>query len=221
MTTTEVVKYDTNKWTKVLYGKLDGAYDFFNGELFGGALPDCLITLQRKRSAYGYFCGDCFEDAECTLVDEIALNPTHFAVRPVREVLSTLVHEMAHLWQHRFGKTSRNGYHNKEWGRKMKEVGLWPSSTGHEGGKETGQKVSHYIMAGEGYDKAFDKFAEGNTLDLLKEHLVKKSKKKNNDKIKYTCPECATKAWGKANLHIDCGLCQKRMRCGGGGGEDD
>lgn len=223
--TDESVTYRTKGRTKAIYGKLNEAYDFFNGELFDGALPDCLITLQRHRGAYGYFCGDRFEDAESTLVDEIALNPTHFAVRPVREVLSTLVHEMAHLWQHRFGKSSRNGYHNKEWGRKMKEIGLWPSSTGKEGGKETGQKVSHYIMAGEGYDKASDKYAEIDTLELLKEHSFGATKKKkNNDKVKYTCPNCAAKAWGKANLHIDCGLCQKRMRCGGGdmdGGDDD
>jgi hypothetical protein len=29
--------------------------------------------------------------------------------------LSTLVHEMAHLQQNHFGKSSRTGYHNKEW----------------------------------------------------------------------------------------------------------
>ncbi|MDU6139497.1 MAG: hypothetical protein E6645_30405, partial [Bradyrhizobium sp.] len=29
----------------------------FNNQLFGGKLPPCLVTLQRKRSALGYFAG--------------------------------------------------------------------------------------------------------------------------------------------------------------------
>jgi predicted SprT family Zn-dependent metalloprotease len=220
-----MIEYAPKSVSRELYGKLSDAYTFFNKELFGGELPECLITLQRKKSAYGYFSGDRFEDATEQPIDEIALNPSHFGVRPVRDVLSTLVHEMAHLWQHHFGKSSKNGYHNKQWGKKMKEIGLWPSSTGHEGGKETGTKVSHYIINTGPYDKAFEKFAEHNSLDLFKENLSVKAKSKGTEKVKYTCPQCAAKAWGKINLHIDCGLCEKRMRAGNGNdgdeGEDD
>ena len=42
----------------------------------------------------------------------------------MRDILGTLVHEMCHQWQHELGNPSRSGYHNKEWGNKMKEVGL-------------------------------------------------------------------------------------------------
>src|SRR2546430_12513985 len=57
---------------------------------------------------------------------------------------------MAHLWQHHFGTPPRGGgyYHNREWAAKMKEIGLYPSSTGAAGGKETGQNMSHYVIAG-------------------------------------------------------------------------
>jgi predicted SprT family Zn-dependent metalloprotease len=59
----------------------------------------------------------------------------------VRDLLSTLVHEMAHQEQEEQGKPSRSGYHNKEWGTFMQQVGLQPSNTGKTGGKVTGQRV--------------------------------------------------------------------------------
>jgi DNA gyrase inhibitor GyrI len=39
----------------------------------------------------------------------------------------------------------------------MKEIGLQPSTTGEKGGKETGQTVSHYIIPGGRYAKAYAK----------------------------------------------------------------
>ena len=106
--------------------------------------------MQRHKGAYGYFSGERFASAgnPSEITDEIALNPTHFATRSPAAVLSTLAHEMAHLWQYHFGKPSRTGYHNKEWAAKMREIGLIPSDTGEPGGKETGQRVTHYPEEG-------------------------------------------------------------------------
>jgi len=140
--------------TRSTYDGLTEAYDFFNAHLFGGRLPRCLITMQRQKTAHGYFAVGRFgtvDGAEVT--DEIALNPTHFRSRTTAESLSTLVHEMTHLEQHHFGKPSYNGYHNKQWAALMHAVGLVPSDTGAPGGKETGQKVSHYIAGGGLFDK--------------------------------------------------------------------
>src|ERR1700679_2307104 len=95
------------------YTSLDAAYSHFNRELFGGRLPPCLITMQRHKGAYGYFSGERFAslDDPREITDEIALNPAHFASRTTASTLSTLVHEMVHLWQHHFGTPSRVGYH--------------------------------------------------------------------------------------------------------------
>jgi predicted SprT family Zn-dependent metalloprotease len=122
--------------TKRTYNDLTVAYDFFNERLFNGKLPPCLITMQRKAKAYGYFAGSRFgtRDGE-EVTDEIALNPSHFKARTNEESLSTLVHEMVHLQQHHQGKPSRTGYHNKEWAVMRRQVGLIPSDTGAEGGK--------------------------------------------------------------------------------------
>ena len=49
------------------------------------------------------------------MTDEIALNPRYFQCARSTEVLATLAHEMAHLWQHHHGKPGRGRYHNQEW----------------------------------------------------------------------------------------------------------
>ncbi|NGO55683.1 SprT-like domain-containing protein [Allomesorhizobium camelthorni] len=203
--------------TRTTYEALNQAYDFFNDRLFSGGLPACLITMQRKARAYGYFAGSRFggrDGGEVT--DEIALNPSHFKARTDRESLSTLAHEMAHLWQHHFGKPSRSGYHNKEWAAKMHEIGLHPSTTGEPGGKETGQSCSHYIIEGGAFARAYDDLA-GNGMATLyvelwdDEEAKKKRKAKAASKTKYTCPGCQANAWAKPDTRLICGECEVLM----------
>lgn len=136
------------KPTRETYDRFQQAYEHFNKALFDNALPNALITLQRRKGSFGYFGGDKFSNADGKNADEIALNPLAFAERPVIDILATLVHEMVHLWQHHFGAPGRGRYHNREWAEKMKAVGLLPTDTGAEGGKETGESVSHVIVAG-------------------------------------------------------------------------
>jgi len=143
--------------TRETYNELQAAYDFFNAELFGGELPQCLITLQREKRSFGYFQDKTFVRRSGETTDEIAMNPRYFATRSIRETLSTLVHEMVHLWQAHFGEKARKGYHNKEWGDRMERIGLMPSNTGQPGGKKVGEKMSHYIIAGGLFDVACTK----------------------------------------------------------------
>lgn len=195
------------------YGELDQAYAYFNDVLFGSELPPCLITLHRHKKAYGYFAPRRFEHTSGKrYTDEIALNPDHFKERSAAETLSTLVHEMAHLWQQHFGKPSRSNYHNREWGSKMDWLGLPPSSTGAPGGKRTGQRVSHWIEPGGRFAVACERIlAQGlviawhsipNGIDL---------KKKAGKRTKYVCPQCEAAVWGKSGLNIACGDCEVRM----------
>ncbi|QOT82227.1 SprT-like domain-containing protein [Cupriavidus basilensis] len=135
--------------TPEMYGPLEKLYDVFNEKLFGGALPGCLLTLQReRRNSYGYFSRKRWVSRAGTFADEIALNPNHFAVTPLLEALQTLCHEMVHQMQSLYGKPGRRGYHNKEFARMMAEVGLQASNTGKPGGKETGESMSDYPIAG-------------------------------------------------------------------------
>ena len=202
--------------TQHTYDRLNEAYGYFNKKLFAGILPDCLITMQRKNGAYGYFAGDRFgtRDGE-KKTDEIALNPSHFRKRTTPEILSTLAHEMAHLWQHHHGKPSRSTYHNQEWAKAMREIGLIPSSTGQPGGKETGQKMSHYIaeggkfsiscaaLVGSGFDLSY--------VELWEEGSASSRKKKAASKTKYTCQGCGANAWAKPETRLICGDCDVEL----------
>lgn len=137
--------------TRTTYPSFGDTFAWFNEQLFSEALSLPLISLQRRRGSYGYFAGERFGTRDQSeVVDEIALNPVHFD-RPDAQSLSTLVHEMVHLWQHHFGKPSRGGYHNRQWAAKMKEVGLQPDNGS---GRETGQSVSHRIIEGGPFDLA-------------------------------------------------------------------
>lgn len=130
------------------YTELQAAYTWYNERLFDGRLPFCLITYQREKRTMGYFSGARWASRKGGRTDEIAINPWYFGTRPIEEVLSTLVHEMVHLWQEHFGEPGRRRYHNREWAEKMKAIGLHPSSTGRPGGRETGEHMSDYIVAG-------------------------------------------------------------------------
>ncbi|HCJ8468940.1 TPA: SprT-like domain-containing protein [Escherichia coli] len=136
------------KPTIIAYNEFQQAYDFFNEKLFYNELPDILITFQRGQKYLGYFSGDRFGGK--TITSELAMNPDFFATRSVADVLSTLVHEMCHVWQHyaNVDKSKGNNYHDKIWGKKMEEVGLTPSHNGLPDGKKTGKKMSHYITPG-------------------------------------------------------------------------
>jgi len=134
--------------THQTYSELQQAYDHFNEALFDGKLPHCLITLQREKRTVGYFSAARFASLEGATTDEIAINPSYFAVVPLVETMQTLVHEMAHLWQQHFGQPGRGRYHNEEWAQKMESIGLMPSSTGQPGGRRTGDMMADYPITG-------------------------------------------------------------------------
>ncbi len=205
------------KPTKETYDGFQLAYERINTGLFGGELPNCLITLQRRKKTYGYFSGGRFAREDGTIADEISLNPAHFRDRPVTEVLATLAHEMAHLWQHHFGKPGRGRYHNKEWALRMKEIGLQPSDSGEEGGKETGDKVHHIIVPDGKFDRLMRKLlARGFAITWLEKPQTAPlsesdgagetgSESKSGKRVKYTCPRCDLNAWAKHDAKLICG----------------
>lgn len=210
--------------TKETYDQLQQAYEHLNRNLFQGALPNCLITLQRRKRSYGYFAADRFGRTDGSVTDEIALNPSHFRSRPVAEVLATLGHEMVHLWQHHHGQPGRGRYHNKEWAAQMKAIGLQPTDTGEEGGKETGDSVHHYILPGGRFERAVKKLTDrGYTItwteapqpaasgDEGSAGTEGREQSKSGKRIKYTCPRCDLKAWAKHEAKLVCGEHMERM----------
>jgi len=220
-----------------LAGRFQKAFEFFNQRLFADKLPCVVITTQRHRGANGYFAPDSYvqrhfdEDGDMLLpeykVHEIAIMPDSMYNRTDRDVLSTLVHEMCHLKQQEYGSPSRHGYHNREWAEMMRMCGLQPTTLGRldvrnpdlpaeekqkDEGKETGQKVSHYIIPGGAFDEVCKELlAGGFTLNLqMLPQLVEKAKR---NKLKYTCPQCGINAWAKQGIKLACGECMEKMEC--------
>ncbi len=214
-----------NNPTTQTYTSLATAYDFFNRELFSGGLPPCLITMQRHKNAYGYFSGERFANTADPkeVTDEIALNPSHFATRKPAEVLSTLAHEMVHLWQHHYGKPPRKRYHDKQWAGKMREIGLIPTSSGEPGGKETGQTMSHLIEENGRFARAVAKLLAEHPAILYSDRSDNNAarKKKAASKTKYTCPGCGLNAWAKPEAPLVCGNCQEQMQAENAEEEED
>ncbi len=222
------------------YETFQVAYDLFNAELFDGQLAGALITLQRKAGATGYYSKGSFisRQKDGRSMDEIAINPDSMSYYPDDvEIWQTLLHEMVHQWQCHHGKPSRGGYHNKEFAMKMREIGLMPSDTGSEGGKQTGQHMADYPIAGGEFLRCVGLLNEQNirvnwesltaaTMEVQIPAMIEagheeqaaeyvasiamaESKKKS--KSKYSCPSCGLNAWGKPDMNLLCGDCNLQM----------
>jgi len=194
------------KIIKVEYTGIQRAFDVFNFRLFQGTLSIPMFTFQRGRNYKAYFHADRYNsrNEDNGPSHEIALNPDCFPGRSDEEILSSLLHEMVHLWQTEFGKPSRPGYHNKQWANKMVELGLQPSSTGKPGGKMTGQSMSHYIIPGGAYARAYAALVKQSGFQLHWESDREETRQSSRDKTAFICPVCLDKAWGKPSLALDC-----------------
>lgn len=192
-----------------------GAFEHFNRELFDGQLPPVLLNFSRHANCYGFFAANRWYDAANreVVAHEISLNPTEMQRRDIRATYSTLVHEMVHLWQEEYGKKkSKRGYHNDEWASKMESVGLIPTSTGQPDGNRTGYKVSHMVVNGGAYDRAFALLSDELKIPWICEDPLKaEAKPRKKSKVKYTCPDCEFNAWAKPNASVMCGECEVKM----------
>jgi hypothetical protein len=131
-------------------------FTHFNKALFMGKLPPAMLRFTRRTDCMAYYAPKAWQTRSGIRVAVISLNPDHFYLPPI-ETMSTLVHEMVHHWQYVFGSPSRTVSHDHQWADKMDSLGLVPSHTGRPGGERVGRGVSHYIIEGEAFDRAFGK----------------------------------------------------------------
>jgi len=201
------------------YMDLSIAYGFLNKRLFSGELPDCHLTLSVKANSYGYFRTNSYQNKQNETVTrhEIALNPCYFS-RDDKAVLSTLVHEMLHLWQHVGGNDSAKVYHNAEFCAKMLVFGLQciDSKTGQA--ITAGQNCTQNVINNGLFDRVAEQLIETGWKvnwqrvdDLTSQKQGKGGKGKDKSKVKFQCPQCSQAAWGKSSLNILCGICNVPM----------
>lgn len=206
-----------DKITIKQYQGLQAAFDYFNDTLFKSSLPDCVLTLNRSRHSYGYFVTkENWQDSKGEKYNEIALNPDEMILgdehRTDKDIMSTLVHEMCHLWQHYDGSEPRRGYHNKDFAEKMERVGLFTTADYTWEGKRTGQNMGHLIIEGGAFDKAYENMPSEIKIECHTLFKVDAKKKRANKAKKrvfvYTCPKCGATIKGRPGMNLICGDCK-------------
>jgi hypothetical protein len=199
-------------FTPELHLKMQAAVDHF--KVLIGVRSDAHLTFAPKANSAGHFAADRYVglDGASIAPHQINLNPDHFVDETDKEVASTLAHELVHLWRHENGPPLKRAYHDKLWAAKMKSIGLMPSSTGAPGGRETGAKVSHYILAGGPFEQAFAELQASGWQLPLQSAPRRGQTKGPNSKTKFMCPGCDRKVWGKPDTEVWCKRCSLELK---------
>lgn len=214
--------------TNAQFAAYRAMWAYFNAVLFGGELGHVILNFSRLARSLGFFAPERWRDGTDNVTHEISLNPAHVRRDNLKDAASTLVHEMAHAWRHGQPKPPRNGYHDVQWANKMEELGLMPSDTAAPGGARLGYKMSHYIVDGGAFERAFDAMPEACRLPWTcgiddetrggKKSEKEKTKKEKKEqeaarkvKVKYSCPGCALNVWGRAGLRLGCEECDQAL----------
>lgn len=76
------------------------------------------------------------------------------------------------------------------------------------GGARTGYKVTHVIVPGGRFERAFEAMPDGCKLPWSCIELPEETKRRARKlKVKYTCDGCDLHVWGKPKLAVLCGEC--------------
>ena len=113
--------------------------DLMRAELFGGQVPPVVLSFEvTDRRTLGHY---HLMRTGLGVRWALNLNPVHLA-RPVYEVLSTLLHELAHAWQHEHGTPSKPPHHNREFRDRCEAFGIPTDEGGHDLGVRHGTMPS-------------------------------------------------------------------------------
>lgn len=194
--------------TRTQFAAYQQLFDYFNHRLFENSLADCMLSFSRRRSSsHTLFTAEQWREEAGPATAEISLNLKQLSEGEPMEVVATLVRQMVHLWQERYGSPSRNGYFNREWAEKMETTGLIPSATGLPGGRRTGQGIRHYIETEGRFARAYREMPPTYLWPFLPTAFAK-DKNGTSRKVMYRCAGCGIRVWGKGGLGLVC-------ECGG------
>lgn len=134
--------------------------DWMRAEFFAGNLPEVVLSFDvtDKRTLGHYH----IRRNGLGVRWAINLNPIHFA-RPLYEVLSTLLHELAHAWQAGWGTPSKPPHHNREFRARCEAFGIPTDEGGHDLGVRSRSLFEAYCRRhGVPFPDAEEDGADGN-----------------------------------------------------------
>lgn len=112
--------------------ELNKAFNKLNKDYYDGKLPEVVITIQSGKNGkyYGWFWKNRWknanQNANVETYHEINIGAEHLS-RPIDNIISTLQHEMVHLYceENEIKDTSnKNVYHNKRFKQEAEKRGL-------------------------------------------------------------------------------------------------
>ena len=169
-----------------------------------------------------------FDKTDGKKVQYLGVNPRYLDMGTAY-VLQTLCHELCHVYEHAYIHIPRGGYHDKQWHELMISCGLEPvyqnsSKTSVSDRIIEGGEFGSFVKAFEEENPNFfnvvaftqsvvsgwkenNPDSEADEEGAMADNADKPGKTYNRNKIKYICPSCNSKVWGKAGLHITCTDC--------------
>ena len=212
------MKQLTNVQRAIQY--INKIYKTANAEYFNNELPLPTITIQSTITAYGHVSIDKVwktEDGRETYELNIA---AEYMNRPIENVVSTLLHEMSHIYnlEHNIKDVSNGYYHNKRF-------------------KETAESLAHLIIEKDsryGYtitspsEETLDFIIRNGFEDILIHRetfaplkgiggtsgnagTATPKKPKGSNSIKWICPKCGNIARTTKPMNLICGDCMEAM----------
>ena len=227
------------KTSTELYAKIQTVIDELDKRFFSGAkkekIPEVVFAINNKCKScvVAYVQPDALYDKKTdTKLQYMGINPDYLD-RTLGEVLSTVCHELCHVYEHAYIHIARGGYHDKQWAELMRECGLEPVYN-----NTSKTSVTHKIIPDGVFAEFVEKFKEKHGEDYFNivsystevmkrtrkelgieddedddspkpDNADKPIKKYDRNKIKYVCPGCDCKVWGKPGLNIHCNECDE------------
>ena len=115
--------------------------DLMRAEFFGGQVPEVVLSFDvTDRRTLGHY---TIRRNGLGVRWALNLNPIHLA-RPVYEVLVTLLHELAHAWQHEHGTPAKPPHHNRQFRERCDAFGIPTDEGGHDLGPRHGTPFEAY-----------------------------------------------------------------------------
>ena len=186
-------------------GYLEKIFKALNADKFGGELEVPIITVQNTPKAYGHLtCNKVWHNAHGVKQYELNIGAGTLD-RPIENVVSTMLHEMVHLYNQMHGiqDCSRgNTYHNKKFKEKAEEVGLII---------EYDKKIGWSITSPSDDLLAYVAKRKWEKITLGRDEKLTESSGKKSSTRKYQCPCCGMSVRATKEVHISCMDCNLRM----------
>lgn len=195
-----------------MQASLQASFNAINRDFYNGELEKVIITVKegKKKGAFGWIENAKNWKQNGTDRHEINISADYLGERTVRQTITTLMHEMVHLYnlQNGIKDTTRSGiYHNKNFKKTAEEHGLqveqvdqigWSRTTATE---ETAKWIEENIPI-----KSFNVYKQ------TTEKITTTGTKPKQSYRKYICPKCGLIVRATKDCRISCMQCNQEMK---------